>query len=73
MSHQLTFADCQFNGKRRKTRKEAFLARIEALPLWGIVAQISHYATTSPAPGDSYTWGFLTGRPRAFSLFIAHT
>ena len=29
MSHQLTFADSEFNGKRRKTRKEIFLARME--------------------------------------------
>ncbi|MDM5104094.1 hypothetical protein OB948_23010, partial [Aeromonas salmonicida] len=28
MSHQLTFADSEFNGKRRKTRKEIFLARM---------------------------------------------
>ncbi len=34
MSHQLTFADCEFNGKRLKTRKEIFLARMETvLPL----------------------------------------
>ncbi|WP_368195904.1 IS5 family transposase [Aeromonas sp. R2-2] len=31
MNHQLTFADSEFNGKRRKTRKELFLARMEAL------------------------------------------
>ncbi|OZG41228.1 IS5/IS1182 family transposase, partial [Aeromonas sp. A35_P] len=34
MSHQLTFADCEFNGKRRKTRKEIFLARMEAVLPW---------------------------------------
>ena len=28
MSHQLTFADSEFNGKRRKTRKETFLGRV---------------------------------------------
>nr|WP_231554864.1 IS5 family transposase [Aeromonas allosaccharophila] len=31
MSYQLTFADGEFNGKRRKTRKELFLARMDAL------------------------------------------
>ncbi|PKQ71882.1 IS5/IS1182 family transposase, partial [Aeromonas sobria] len=34
MSHQLTFADSEFNGKRRKTRKEIFLARMDALLPW---------------------------------------
>lgn len=31
MSHQLTFADCAFNGKPPKTRKEILLARMDAL------------------------------------------
>ncbi|MGL4353644.1 MAG: hypothetical protein ACRCTP_06920, partial [Aeromonas popoffii] len=39
----------------------------------GVVAQISQQVMTSPAPGDRYTRGFLTGRPRVFSLFIALT
>ncbi|MFM4857571.1 IS5 family transposase [Aeromonas hydrophila] len=34
MSHQLTFADCEFNGKRRKTRKEIFLTRMDAVLPW---------------------------------------
>jgi IS5 family transposase len=34
MSHQLTFADCEFNNKRRKTRKEVFLARMNELMPW---------------------------------------
>ena len=39
----------------------------------GVVAQISQQVMTSPALGDCYTWGFLTGRPSVFSLFIALT
>ncbi|MGL5036701.1 MAG: IS30 family transposase [Aeromonas sp.] len=39
----------------------------------GVVSQISQQVMTSPAPCDRYTWGFLTGRPRVFSLFIALT
>ncbi len=31
MSYQLTFVDCELNDKRRKARKEAFFARMEAL------------------------------------------
>jgi hypothetical protein len=34
------------------------------VPLLGVVAQINEQVMTSPAPGDRYTWGFLTGRPR---------
>ena len=35
MSHQLTFADSEFNNKRRKTRKEIFLSRMDVLMPWG--------------------------------------
>jgi hypothetical protein len=34
MSHQLTFADSEFNNKRRKTRKEIFLSRMNELMHW---------------------------------------
>jgi hypothetical protein len=34
--------------------------------LKGVVSQISQQVMTSPAPGDRYTRGFLTGRPRVF-------
>ncbi len=34
MSHQLTFADSEFHGKRRQTRKEIFLSRMEQLLPW---------------------------------------
>lgn len=34
MSHQLTFADGEFNSKRRQTRKEIFLSRMEQLLPW---------------------------------------
>ena len=39
----------------------------------GAVSQINHQATTAPAPSDRYTRGFLTGRPRVLSLFMALT
>ncbi len=42
-------------------------------PEQGVVSQINHQATTAPAPSDRYTRGFLTGRPRVFSLLIAPT
>lgn len=34
MVQQFTFADSKFNGKRRKTRKETFLARMDAVLPW---------------------------------------
>jgi IS5 family transposase len=34
MSHQLTFVDSDFNWKRSKTRKEIFLARMDAVLSW---------------------------------------
>lgn len=40
MNHQLTFADSEFNGKRRKTRKELFLARMEALLPWATMLEV---------------------------------
>ncbi|WP_447835569.1 IS5 family transposase [Aeromonas salmonicida] len=40
MSHQLTFADSEFNGKRRKTRKELFLARMDALLPWAMMLEV---------------------------------
>ena len=55
-----------------------WLARYDAwCEEWGLtqgaVSQINHQATTAPAPSDRYTRGFLTGRPRVFSLFMALT
>ncbi|MFM5341007.1 IS5 family transposase [Aeromonas veronii] len=40
MNHQLTFEDSEFNGKRRKTRKELFLARMEALLPWALMLEV---------------------------------
>lgn len=40
MNHQLTFADSEFNGKHRKTRKELFLARMEALLPWAMMLEV---------------------------------
>lgn len=40
MNHQITFADSEFNGKRRKTRKELFLARMAALLPWAMMLEV---------------------------------
>jgi hypothetical protein len=34
MPHQITFADSEFNNKRRKTRKEIFLSHMNELMPW---------------------------------------
>jgi len=45
MDHQLSFADSEFNNKRRQTRKEKFLGRMEKLiPWWRLESVIEpHY------------------------------
>ena len=45
MDHQLTFADNEFSKKRRKTRKEIFLGRMDNLIPWKRLEQIitPHY------------------------------
>ena len=39
MSHQLTFADSEFSSKRRQTRKEIFLSRMEQILPWQYLIQ----------------------------------
>lgn len=45
MDHQLTFADSEFNQKRRRTRKEIFLGRMDKLIPWSRLESIiePHY------------------------------
>jgi len=45
MDHQLSFADSEFTNKRRQTRKEKFLGRMEKLIPWSrLIAVIGpHY------------------------------
>ncbi|MCX3349816.1 hypothetical protein OQ621_23860, partial [Escherichia coli] len=45
MSHQLTFADSEFSSKRRQTRKEIFLSRMEQILPW---QNLSHIHITDP-------------------------
>ena len=37
MEYQLTFADSEFSSKRRQTRKEIFLSRMDALLPWSML------------------------------------
>ena len=39
MEHQLTFADSEFSSKRRQTRKEIFLSRMETLLPWAMLLE----------------------------------
>ncbi|MGS6334880.1 IS5/IS1182 family transposase, partial [Enterobacter asburiae] len=44
MSHQLTFADSEFSTKRRQSRKEMFLSRMEQiLPSHNMTAVIEPF------------------------------
>ncbi|MDX7878426.1 IS5 family transposase, partial [Aeromonas veronii] len=40
MSHQLTFTDSEFHSKRRQTRKEIFLSRMEQILPWQNMAEV---------------------------------
>ncbi len=48
MDHQLSFADSESNNKRRQTRKEKLLGRMEKLILWQRLESV--IALPSPAP-----------------------
>ena len=59
MEHQLTFADSEFSSKRRQTRKEIFLSRMDALLPWSMLLALIAYSgairTPIPAlPGQSF-------------------
>ncbi|WP_345809301.1 IS5 family transposase [Escherichia coli] len=51
MSHQLTFADSEFSSKRRQTRKEIFLSRMEQSLPWKNLAGLNG-ACCRPYRGD---------------------
>ena len=40
MEHQLTFADSEFSCKRRQTRKEIFLSRMDSLLPWAMLLEL---------------------------------
>jgi len=40
MEHQLTFADSEFSSKRRQTRNEIFLSRMDVLLPWAMLFEI---------------------------------
>ncbi len=47
MSHQLTFADSEFSTKRRQTRKEIFLSRMEQILPWLRIFMKGDHSITS--------------------------
>ena len=40
MSHQITFADSEFSSRRRQTRKEIFLSRMEQILPWQNMVEV---------------------------------
>ena len=48
MSHQLTFADSEFSSKRRQTRKEIFLSRMEQILPWQDMTAVTGLACFIP-------------------------
>jgi len=75
MSHQLTFADSEFNNKRRKTRKELFLSRMNELMLWDpLEAVIEPFYPKAgngrrPYPVVPEQWRFKQETPCYFWVF----
>ena len=66
MSHQLTFADSEFSTKRRQTRKEIFLSRMEQILPWqNMTAVIEPFY---PKAGND---GLSAGDHAAYSLHAA--
>ena len=54
MSHQLTFSDGVFNGKRRQTHKEIFLSRMKQLIPWPRILAVIESIYPSEAPSALY-------------------
>jgi IS5 family transposase len=52
MSHQLTFADSELSNKRRKTRKEIFLSRMDALLPWSQLLEVVEPFYPKPVVAD---------------------
>jgi IS5 family transposase len=68
MGHQLTFADGEFNHKRRRTRKEQFLGRMEGLIPWDRLGS-NHRAV--PSRGGQWPPSFSVDDHAADSLSAA--
>ena len=49
MKNQLTFADSEYNQKRRQSSKERFLGRMEKLIPWKTLCTRRHQCFISPA------------------------
>lgn len=66
MSQQLTFADSEFSSKRRQTRKEVFLGRMDDLLPWdkllGVIEPVYPKAGNGrrPYPGSVPAEGEMT-------------
>ena len=52
---QSTFADLEYQGKKRKTRRELFLERMDGLVPWQLLETASALSTPRPEGGDSRT------------------
>lgn len=52
MGQQVTFADSDFSSKRRQTRKEIFLSRMDNLLRWNQLLEVIE--TSYPKAGNGY-------------------
>ncbi|OLH18374.1 hypothetical protein DXO012_14575, partial [Xanthomonas oryzae pv. oryzae] len=50
---QLTFGDAEYNGKRKRTRREVFLAEMDQVVPWkGLLALIEPHVLNAGQPGQ---------------------
>lgn len=69
MEHQLTFADSEFSSKRRQTRKEIFLSRMNAILPWAkLLAVIEPVYPKAGNGRRPYPLGGSTPEPQIFPL-----
>ena len=53
---QPTFADLEYDGKKRKTRREMFLERMDSLIPWDQLEERIRPFYPKPESTDSYRW-----------------
>ncbi|VFS95074.1 putative transposase B, IS5 [Escherichia coli] len=68
MSHQLTFADSEFSTKRRQTRKEIFLSRMEQILPWQNMTAVIEAVLSQ---GGQWPTALSAGDHAAYSLHAA--
>lgn len=78
MSQQLTFADSEFSSKRRQTRKEKFLSRMDKLLPWPqlldviepVYPKVGYWSDLDKFVADYWDVAFSMEQLKAINLLI---